>query len=72
MGFKVVPPEANFILFFPDTDITELNNRLLKEGIIIRPLQAFGVPDGMRVSVGFEEDNDLFIGKLKKILDEIK
>ncbi len=72
MGLKAVRPEANFILFFPGTDITELNNRLLKEGIIIRPLQAFGIPDGMRVTVGLEEDNDFFVEKLKKILDEIK
>ena len=72
MGLKVVPPEANFILFFPGTDITELNNRLLKQGVIIRPLQAFGIPDGMRVTVGLGEDNDFFVEKLKKILDEIK
>ncbi len=68
MGLRVIPSETNFLLFFPGTDVEELNQRLLKEGVIIRPLQAFGIPDGMRVTVGFEEDNDYFIEKLKKCL----
>ena len=71
MGLKVIPSEANFLLFFPGVDIADLNLRLLKEGVIIRPVQAFGVPDGMRVTVGFMEDNDFFIEKLKKVLDEM-
>ncbi len=68
MGLRVIPSETNFLLFFPRTDTIALNQRLLQEGVIIRPLHAFGVPEGIRVSVGFEEDNDFFIEKLKKVL----
>jgi histidinol-phosphate aminotransferase len=68
MGLKVVPSKANFLLFFPPADTAALNDRLLKEGVIIRPLQAFGVPDGMRVTVGSETDNEFFVEKLKKAL----
>lgn len=68
MGVNVIPSETNFLMFFPDSDIKELNDKLLREGVIIRPLRAFGVPDGMRVTVGFEEDNNFFIEKLKKVL----
>jgi len=71
MGMKVLPSEANFLCFFPGVDTEDLNQRLLKEGVIIRPLHAFGVPDGMRVTVGFEEDNDFFVEKLKKVLSEM-
>jgi histidinol-phosphate aminotransferase len=71
MDLQVVPSEANFLCFFPRRDVAELNQRLLREGVIIRPLQAFGVPDAMRVSVGFEEDNDYFIDRLKKVLSEM-
>lgn len=70
MGLEVIPSEANFLLFFPGVDTTGLNQRLLKEGVIIRPLHAFGVPEAMRVTVGTEEDNDFFIEKLKKVLTE--
>ncbi len=68
MGIKTVPSETNFLMFFPETDIVELNEKLLKEGVIIRPLRAFGVPDAMRVTIGFEEDNNFFIEKLRKAL----
>jgi histidinol-phosphate aminotransferase len=72
MGMKTVPSVTNFFLFFPGTAVDELNVRLLKEGVIIRPLQAFGFPDAMRVTVGLEEDNDFFIQKLKKVLNEAR
>jgi histidinol-phosphate aminotransferase len=71
IGMQVIPSETNFLFFFPGIDITELNQRLLKEGVIIRPLHAFGVPEAMRVTVGIEEDNDFFIEKLKKVLGEV-
>ncbi|MCP4153146.1 MAG: histidinol-phosphate transaminase [bacterium] len=72
MGLKVVPSETNFLLFFPEVDINEVNTKMLQEGVIIRPLTAFGCPDAMRVTIGLEEDNDFFIEKLKKVLAEIK
>lgn len=72
MGLKVVPSETNFLMFFPETNIPKLNERLLEQGVIIRPIQAFGVPNGMRVSIGVEEDNDFFVKTLQKTLEEMK
>jgi histidinol-phosphate aminotransferase len=71
-GVKVVPSETNFLLFYPEVDVTELNEGLLKEGVIIRPMGAFGIPNGMRVTVGTREDNDYFIEKFKKVLQQMK
>ena len=71
MGLHVIPSETNFLLFFPGIDTTELNQRLLKEGVIIRPLHAFGIPEAMRITVGLAEDNDFFVEKLKKVLSEV-
>lgn len=68
LGIKTIPSETNFLMFFPETDITDLNDKLLREGVIIRPLRGFGVPDAMRVTIGKEEDNDFFLEKLKKAL----
>lgn len=72
LGLKVVPSETNFLMFFPGVNLMELNTRLLREGVIIRPLGGFGVPDAMRVTIGFQEDNDFFIEKLEKVLREMK
>jgi histidinol-phosphate aminotransferase len=68
MGLKPVPSAANFILFMPEGDINLLNEALLKEGVIIKALAPFGIPNGMRVTVGSEDDNRYFIEKLKKVL----
>ncbi|HSQ34629.1 MAG TPA: histidinol-phosphate transaminase [Candidatus Binatia bacterium] len=68
LGLRVIPSQTNFLLFFPPMDVSELNLRLLREGVIIRPLAGFGIADGMRVTVGLEEENDFFIEKLKNAL----
>jgi histidinol-phosphate aminotransferase len=68
LGLRVIPSQTNFLLFFPKMNVSELNLRLLKEGVIIRPTAGFGIADGMRVTVGLEEDNEFFIKKLKKVL----
>jgi histidinol-phosphate aminotransferase len=72
LGLRVIPSQANFLLFFPGVDVADLNLRLLKQGVIIRPTGGFGIPEAMRVTVGMEEDNDFFFEKLHKTLAEIK
>jgi histidinol-phosphate aminotransferase len=72
LGLRVIPSQANFLLFFPEVDIAALNLRLLKLGVIIRPMGSFGIPDAMRVTVGLEEENDFFLARLQQALKEIK
>lgn len=71
LGLRVIPSQANFLLFFPQTDIAGLNLRLLQQGVIIRPTGGFGIPEAMRVTVGLEEENDFFFAKLQKTLKEM-
>jgi histidinol-phosphate aminotransferase len=68
LGLRVIPSETNFLFCPLGTDTQELNQQLLKEGVIIRPLHAFGMRDGIRVSIGREEENNYFIEKIRKIL----
>jgi len=68
LGLRVIPSQTNFLLFFPKMDVADLNLRLLREGVIIRPAAGFGIPEAMRVTVGLEEENDFFIKKLKKVM----
>jgi histidinol-phosphate aminotransferase len=72
LGLRVVPSQTNFLLFFPAVDVADLNLRLLKQGVIIRPMAGFGIPDAMRVSVGLEADNDFFIETLARALRDMK
>ena len=72
LGLRVIPSQANFLLFFPAVDVRALNQLLLRQGVIIRPMAGFGIPDAMRVTVGLEEENDFFIAKLARALEELK
>ena len=49
-------------------DANELFDRLLHEGIIVRPLAGFGSPTAIRISVGTPEELDLFAAALARVL----
>ncbi len=72
LGLRVIPSQANFLLFFPEVDVASLNRQLLMQGVIIRPMGGFGIPEAMRVTVGLEEENDFFIAALTKALKKMK
>jgi len=57
LGFKVVPSMANFVLVEVPLGAREAFQRLLRRGIIVRPMDAYGFPHGLRVSVGTPEEN---------------
>ena len=45
--------------------------RLLREGVIVRPLAGFGATDAIRVSVGTPEENELFAAALGHVLSGV-
>ncbi len=72
IGFKVFPSQTNFLMFIPPVDPKELIKKLEKEGIILRPLDPFEIPEAIRITIGTMEQNKIFIETLKKILKEFK
>jgi histidinol-phosphate aminotransferase len=48
--------------------VTHIHEQLLRAGIAIRPLTAFGLPTCFRVTVGLPQDNVAFVAGLKKAL----
>jgi histidinol-phosphate aminotransferase len=69
LGCKVFPSQANFLMFAPPKDAFEVFEGLLKKGIIIRPLKSYGLKEYLRVSIGTEEENKVFIDELREILN---
>ena len=63
LGISCVPTEANFI-YVPMEDSLTLYNRLLKKGVIIRPMG----PKAIRVTIGLPEENRRFIEALKEVI----
>jgi histidinol-phosphate aminotransferase len=61
-GIQYVPTQANFI-FMPVDDAMTIYDRLLKMGVIIRPMG----PGAIRVTIGLPEENRRFIETLKTV-----
>ena len=71
MGCDVTPSLSNFIMFrLPEgsMDAKALHGELLKRGVIIRALGSYHLPDRLRVSVGTDEENELFLSLMHDIL----
>lgn len=65
---KVFPSDANFILF-KCSDAKDVQKKLAEKGIIIRDRSSQPkLDDCLRLSVGTEEENDLFWESIRKIL----
>jgi histidinol-phosphate aminotransferase len=70
MGLNVIPTHANFylVVFNSEAEALTLNNDLLRRGVIVRPLGAFGIPNGLRITVGTEDQNRVLIKAMKEVL----
>jgi histidinol-phosphate aminotransferase len=68
-GLRVAAhPVANFVFAETGQDARPLFEELLREGVIVRPLAGFGAPGALRVSVGTDEENGLFLEALHRVL----
>jgi len=68
LGLHYIPSVANFICVDLQQPGTEVFNKLLHEGVIVRPIDIYGMPNHLRITIGLEEENDKFIKALTKVL----
>jgi len=66
-GLVFEPPVANFMLIRTGAG-RKVFDELQKLGVIVRPMEAYLLPDWIRVSIGTEAENLKFIAALKKLL----
>jgi histidinol-phosphate aminotransferase len=64
LGIEVWPTDANFLLARVGAGVYE---QLLQQGVIVRPLVAFGLPDHVRISVGLPEENERLVKTLRRL-----
>jgi histidinol-phosphate aminotransferase len=67
MGVGHVPSHGNFLLVHVG-DAAKVYERLLRQGVIVRPVGNYGLPHHLRVTVGLPAENQRFIGALKVAL----
>jgi histidinol-phosphate aminotransferase len=71
LGLEYVPSYGNFVLVKVGSDDgagSRVNLALLKQGVIVRPVGNYGLPQWLRVSIGLEHENATFIAALKEAL----
>lgn len=70
-GLTVVPSEANFVMLVmpSEQEAQQTFEKLLRQGVIVRPLRAFGLPRCLRVSTGTDEDNRRCLDAFRKSRD---
>jgi histidinol-phosphate aminotransferase len=66
------PAVANFVFAEVGGDARPVFEALLREGVIVRPLAAFGAPGAVRVTVGTREENDIFAAAAGRVLESAK
>ena len=67
LGLEYIPSYGNFVSFKVG-DAAGVFQRLLKRGVIVRPIAGYGMPDYLRVSIGLETENERFLEALRQSL----
>ena len=67
-AFEYIPSYGNFVTFKGAGDGAAVNQKLLKQGVIVRPIGGYGLPEWLRVTIGTESENARFIEALAKAL----
>ena len=64
LGLEVTPSDANFLLVRVGAGVDE---PLLREGVIVRSMAGFGLPEHVRVTVGLPEENERLVKALRRL-----
>lgn len=68
MGLSYIPSVGNFISVDIGREAAPFYDKLLREGVIVRPVANYGLPHHLRISIGAEKQNVRCIAALKKVL----
>ncbi|HTY27830.1 MAG TPA: aminotransferase class I/II-fold pyridoxal phosphate-dependent enzyme, partial [Mycobacterium sp.] len=58
LGYRVIPSDANFVLFGEFTDAATAWQHYLDNGILVRDV---GIPGYLRTTIGLANENDAFL-----------
>ncbi|MEH6492953.1 histidinol-phosphate transaminase [Halopseudomonas sp.] len=68
MGLSWIPSRGNFLAIDLGREAAPIFQALLREGVIVRPVANYGMPNHLRVTVGLPEENQRFLDALKLVL----
>jgi histidinol-phosphate aminotransferase len=68
LGLEFAESHTNFVLVKIGPQAGDVQQRLLREGVIVRPCAAYDLPECLRVSVGTMPQNERFVSALERVL----
>lgn len=67
-GLSYIPSAGNFVTMDLQRPAGPVYEALLREGVIVRPIGNYGLPNHLRITLGTEAENDFFIHALDRVL----
>jgi histidinol-phosphate aminotransferase len=71
LGLNTIPTQANFFLIEVPTDAKTIYEAMLRRGVIVRPMNSYGMTRYIRINAGLPEENERFIRALGQTLLEL-
>ena len=68
LNLEFIPSAGNFITVHFDRQAQPVFEKLLQQGVIVRPVANYGMPKSLRVSIGTTEENQRFLDVLTSLI----
>jgi histidinol-phosphate aminotransferase len=68
LGLEYIPSFGNFVTVRVGREADRIYRAMLAEGVIVRPIAGYGMPEHLRVTVGLPEHNERFLAALERAL----
>jgi histidinol-phosphate aminotransferase len=68
LGLSVLPSAANFVLCDLGRPAATVNDALLRQGVILRPVANYGLPNHLRITTGTAEQNERVLAAMAAVL----
>jgi histidinol-phosphate aminotransferase len=68
LGLGWIPSKGNFICVDLNREAAPVFQGLLREGVIVRPVANYGMPNHLRVTIGLPAENSRFLEALAKVM----
>jgi histidinol-phosphate aminotransferase len=68
LGLSTIPSVANFICVRVGAHASKIYELMLTQGVIVRPIGNYGLPEHLRITVGLPSENQKVISSLSKTI----
>jgi len=71
LGLEWIPSAGNFVLVDLKQPAMPTYEALLRKGVIVRPVGVYELPNHLRITIGTQAENQLFLQALTEVLGRI-